>query len=240
MRRAGQAFDLGVHHARRDEHDHLPEEILIGTLFKKLFHCHSVDGHGLWFLSVRVWKPEPTAESARDLDIPGAAVDELGKVIYTALPCARPTGSLRATPPPRLLHHLPGRHSFLSSSLQGRALSPPLIAIRANSSWSMILFIVSDFVLFRVVMAPVSQELEHPTNPGWFKLKIAPGDVMQLKHRATRLPGADPTKNRTVTCAGRSVGRVLETDAGQLQGLWRWSCFWGQRNRDAISRSLTT
>ncbi len=75
----------------------------------ELLHCHSVDGHGCRFLSVRVWKPEPTAESAHDLDFPAVAVDDLGTRDYTALLSARPTGSLRATPPPRLLHHIPGR-----------------------------------------------------------------------------------------------------------------------------------
>src|SRR5207253_1515256 len=46
---------------RGDEGQHLPEEILIGALLKQLLHCHSVDGHGIRFLSVRVWEPEPTA-----------------------------------------------------------------------------------------------------------------------------------------------------------------------------------
>src|SRR5438045_9571757 len=59
--RAREAFDLDVHHARGDEGQHLPEEILIGALLKRLLHCHSVDGHGIRFLSVRVWEPEPTA-----------------------------------------------------------------------------------------------------------------------------------------------------------------------------------
>src|ERR1700704_5482404 len=49
------------------------------------------------------------SESAHDLDFPGAAVDDLGKRHYAALLSSRPTGSFRATPPPRLLHHVPGR-----------------------------------------------------------------------------------------------------------------------------------
>jgi hypothetical protein len=49
------------------------------------------------------------SESAHDLDFPGAAVDDLGKRDYAALLSSRPTGSFRATPPPRLLHHILGR-----------------------------------------------------------------------------------------------------------------------------------
>ena len=49
------------------------------------------------------------SESAHDLDFPGAAVDDVGKRHYAALLSSRPTGSFRATPPPRLLHHIPGR-----------------------------------------------------------------------------------------------------------------------------------
>jgi hypothetical protein len=49
------------------------------------------------------------SESAHDLDFPGAAVDDVGKRDYAALLSSRPTGSFRATPPPRLLHHIPGR-----------------------------------------------------------------------------------------------------------------------------------
>src|SRR5919204_6183386 len=66
---ARKALDLDVHHAGRDEGQHFPEEILVGALLKQLLHRHSVDGHGCGVLSVRVWKPEPTAESAHDLDL---------------------------------------------------------------------------------------------------------------------------------------------------------------------------
>ena len=38
--RTREAFDLDVHHARGDEGQHLPEEILIGALLKQLLHCH--------------------------------------------------------------------------------------------------------------------------------------------------------------------------------------------------------
>ena len=36
-------------------------------------------------------------------------VDALGKRLFAALLSGRPTASLRPTPPPRLLHHAPGR-----------------------------------------------------------------------------------------------------------------------------------
>lgn len=59
-----------------------------------------------------------------------------------------------------------------------------------------------------------------------------------LKHRATSLPGADPAKDRTVTCEGRAVGRVFEIDAGQQHGLWRWSCFWIATDTNGTADSL--
>jgi hypothetical protein len=42
----------------------------------------------------------------------GAAVDTLGKRLHAAFLSGRPTGSLRRTPPPRLLHHAPGRRQM--------------------------------------------------------------------------------------------------------------------------------
>lgn len=77
--RARQAFDLHVHHARGDEGQHLPEEILIGALLKQLLHCHSVDGHGIRFLSVRVWEPEPTASRPMTSTFPAPLWTTWGK-----------------------------------------------------------------------------------------------------------------------------------------------------------------
>ena len=48
----------------------------------------------------------------------------------------------------------------------------------------------------------------------------------QFTHRATILPGADPESDRIVLCEGVPVGRVAMIEAGQLGGLWRWSCYW--------------
>jgi len=59
------------------------------------------------------------SESAHDLDFPGAAVDDMGKRDYAALLSSRPTGSFRATPPPRLLHHIPGRQPLAHRSRPG-------------------------------------------------------------------------------------------------------------------------
>ena len=63
------------------------------------------------------------SESAHDLDFPGAAVDDLGKRDYAALLSGRPTGSLRATPPPRLLHHFLGRALLVLHLPRLRALA---------------------------------------------------------------------------------------------------------------------
>ena len=48
----------------------------------------------------------------------------------------------------------------------------------------------------------------------------------KFTHRATALPGGDPETDRVVVCDGRTVGRVMQIDAGQQAGLWQWSGFW--------------
>ena len=52
---------------------------MIGALLKQLLQLPLCRWSWVRFLSVRVWKPEPTAESAHDRDFPDGAVDDLGK-----------------------------------------------------------------------------------------------------------------------------------------------------------------
>ncbi len=56
-----------------------------------------------------MWKPEPTAESAHDLDIPGAAVDDLGKRDLRGVALRSPYGLPPRNAAARLIHHVPGR-----------------------------------------------------------------------------------------------------------------------------------
>jgi hypothetical protein len=48
-------------------------------------------------------------DSDHDRSPDGAAVDTMGKRLQAAFLSGRPTGSLRPTPPPLLLHHVRGR-----------------------------------------------------------------------------------------------------------------------------------
>jgi hypothetical protein len=50
--------------------------------------------------------------------------------------------------------------------------------------------------------------------------------TFKFSHRATGLPGGNLETDRVVICDGLKVGRVHQVEAGQLEGLWQWSCYW--------------
>ena len=60
----------------------------------------------------------------------GATVDDLGKRDYAALLSSRPTGSFRATPPPRLLHHILGRAPHRAGIMRKLNISSPAALVR--------------------------------------------------------------------------------------------------------------
>ena len=81
----------------------------VGALLNQRHQVHSVDRHGpLSWLRLGL-ATRANLDSDYDRSPRQRPVDALGKELHAALLSSRPTGSFRATPPPRLLHHAPGR-----------------------------------------------------------------------------------------------------------------------------------
>ena len=60
----------------------------------------------------------------------------------------------------------------------------------------------------------------------------------KFSHRATGLPGGNLETDRVVICDGLTVGRVAMIEAGQQEGLWRWSCLWVGTDTNGTAETL--
>ncbi len=118
----------------------------------------------------------------------GAAVDALGKRLHAAFLSGRPTGSLRRTPQPRLLHHAPGRQQALS-----RAPSP----LRNFGAWPRRASVVEIGAPGRPRLAPLASSirLAGMAGPGEVaEWSIAPHSKCGMPSRASgvRIPPSPP------------------------------------------------
>ncbi len=60
-----------------------------------------------------------------------------------------------------------------------------------------------------------------------------------FSHRAARLPGADPEKDRVVIYNTHPIACVRQIDQGQQEGLWAWSAYWVSDHNRGLETSLS-